>query len=307
MGGGGTGGGNIGPEQCNDGFDNDQNGKTDCDDSACTSACGSACSKPDLLSDPATISGATSGHADSAKNSCSKSTGGADVAYELTAKNSGMLEVNVGGFSDLSLSVRSACSGAELGCTTGKSLKLPVAQGTKLWIVVDANSASTGGPFGLSAQSYAIACGDKHIDGSETCDDGNTKAGDGCSANCTLEVKEVEPNDTSAQANAWASPFVGIVSSASDQDAVKVVLSKTGVISASVRDMGDNACDLGKLDSYIELVDKDGATLLAANDNWGDGKCSSVSKAGLPAGTYYVVVSAASGAPFPYRLEVTLN
>lgn len=308
---GGTGGGTTGPEQCNDGLDNDQNGKTDCADPVCTASCASACSKPDVLGDPASVSGSTAGHSDSVKNSCSGAAGGIDVAYEFTAKHSGVFEAVLGGFSTLTLSARSSCTGAELGCTAGKSLKLPITAGTKLWLVVDAASASGGGPFGLSAQSRAIACGDAHTDGTEACDDGNTKSGDGCSASCTVESKETEPNNTAAQANTWAQPWVATIGSASDIDIVKVTVTKAGTtLSAAVGDLGDGACDLDKIDSWLELWGTDGDTVLAADDNDGDGKCSSLSKTGLAPGTYYLVVSAAPGASpatFAYKLGVNLN
>jgi cysteine-rich repeat protein len=35
--------------------------------------------------------------------------------------------------------------------------------------------------------THTPVCGDGKIEGSETCDDGNTKSGDGCSATCTVE------------------------------------------------------------------------------------------------------------------------
>ncbi|MBI3205990.1 MAG: DVUA0089 family protein [Myxococcales bacterium] len=309
-GGGGSGGGTIGPEQCNDGLDNDQNGKTDCADPVCTASCTSACAKPDVLPDPAVVSGSTAGHVDSVKNACSGAAGGIDVAYEFTAKHSGVFEAVLGGFSDLTLSVRSACNGTELGCTSGKSLKLPVTAGTKLWLVVDAASASSGGPFGLSAQSRAIACGDTHVDGTEACDDGNTKSGDGCSASCTVEAKETEPNNTSAQANTWETPFVASIGPAGDIDVVKVTITKANTtLSATISDLGGGLCDLEKVDSYLALWDST-ESILAADDNSGDGLCSSLSKTGLAAGTYYLAVKAgpgASSATFAYKLNVFLN
>lgn len=176
---------------------------------------------------------------------------------------------------------------------------------------MDASSATAGGPFGLSAESRAISCGDAHTDGTEACDDGNTKSGDGCSAGCTLEPKETEPNNTSAQANAWAEPWVGTIASAGDVDVVKVVVTKAGsTLSASVHDLGDGGCELDLLDSWLELWGTDGDTVLGADDDDGDGKCSALGKAGLAPGTYYLAVSAAPGAvpaTFAYKLSVTLN
>src|SRR5262249_19230569 len=48
-------------------------------------------------------------------------------------------------------------------------------------------------------------CGAGFVDSPETCDDGNTVSGDGCSSTCLFEfINEVEPNDTEAQALANA-------------------------------------------------------------------------------------------------------
>jgi cysteine-rich repeat protein len=181
----------------------------------------------------------------------------------------------------------------------------------KLWVIVDGAGATDVGAFGLSVQSRPIVCGDGHTDGTEACDDTNTVSGDGCSSTCTIELKEIEPNDTVAQANTWASPFTATIGSASDVDVVKVTVTKAGgTISASVVDFGDNACELSKIDSYLELLGTDGNTVLSADDNSGDGLCSSLSKTGLAVGTYYLIVSAAPGAnpaSFAYKLNVTLS
>lgn len=42
-------------------------------------------------------------------------------------------------------------------------------------------------PTATRTKTPAPTCGDDHMDDGETCDDGNTFGGDGCSANCTLE------------------------------------------------------------------------------------------------------------------------
>lgn len=299
----------TGPEQCSDNFDNDGDGQTDCADSDCAAACASACAAPTVLADPADTQGTTTGHPDSLNNSCSGSGSGPDVAYEVTAAKSGVFEAVWGGFSPLSISVRSACSGAELGCTKTKSLKVPVTAGTKLWVVLDGVGGGEG-PFGLSVQSRPIVCGDKHTDGTEACDDGNTTSGDGCSSTCAIELKETEPNDTAAQANTWASPFVAAIGSAGDVDVVKVTVPAGGTLSAVVTDFGDNACEQDKIDSYMELWAPDTVTVLGADDDSGEGKCSAISKTNLAGGTYYVVVSAAPGAnpaTFSYKLSVSLN
>ncbi|MEZ4398828.1 MAG: DUF4215 domain-containing protein [Kofleriaceae bacterium] len=51
--------------------------------------------------------------------------------------------------------------------------------------------------YGVQIQLVPVACGDgRQVPGYEECDDGNTTAGDGCSATCTVEgTAEVEPNE----------------------------------------------------------------------------------------------------------------
>jgi cysteine-rich repeat protein len=58
-----------------------------------------------------------------------------------------------------------------------------------VYVVVDgSNSPGTGaGLFTLNVRESTGACGDGVLDGGETCDDGNTVAGDGCDATCNVE------------------------------------------------------------------------------------------------------------------------
>lgn len=305
---GGVGGG--GPEACTDGLDNDSDGKVDCDDTDCTQACSSACASPEVLGDPASTQGTTETHKDSLNASCAGSPSGPDLAYEFTATKTGVFEAVLGGFSTLTLSARSACNGAELGCAKGHVLELPVTAGTKLWIIVDGVNGSSG-PFGLSAESRPIECGDHHTDGTEKCDDGNKQSGDGCSATCTIEYSETEPNDATAQADTWSPTFAASISSASDVDVIKVNVPTSGAtLSAAVSDFGDNACELNQIDSYMELFAPDGISSLAADDNSGEGLCSGFAVNNLAAGTYYLVVKAAPGAnpaTFSYKISVTIS
>ncbi|MCE7894707.1 MAG: hypothetical protein DYH12_34220 [Sorangiineae bacterium PRO1] len=295
---------------CDDGLDNDLNGQVDCADAACTAACASACAAPTVLADPSSTQGDTASHKDSLKASCSESTSGPDLAYEVTAAKTGVFEAILGGFSNLTLSLRSSCTGAELACTKGKVAKIPVTAGTKLWVIVDGAGASDVGPFGLSVQSRPIACGDKHTDGTEECDDGNKTNGDGCSATCTIEYTETEPNNTVAQASTWSSPYAAAIGTVGDVDVVKVSVTQAGgTLSATVTDFGDNACDQDKIDSYMELWDQNDNAIGSDNDS-GDGLCSQLSKTNLAVGTYYLVISAAPGAnpaTFSYKLNVSLN
>ena len=51
-----------------------------------------------------------------------------------------------------------------------------------------------GAPCPADDASAAGACGNGRIDDNEGCDDGNTKAGDGCDATCNVEPGWVCPN-----------------------------------------------------------------------------------------------------------------
>ena len=55
------------------------------------------------------------------------------------------------------------------------------------------NSGQLMTPSQPSSCTYTVKCGDKKIGGSETCDDGNTTSGDGCSSTCQLEPGWVCP------------------------------------------------------------------------------------------------------------------
>jgi len=55
-------------------------------------------------------------------------------------------------------------------------------------------------PTALSTKCYPTVCGDGHKEGTEQCDDGNTKPFDGCSPTCTNEPKCGYPNNDTSQA-----------------------------------------------------------------------------------------------------------
>ena len=71
----------------------------------------------------------------------------------------------------------SATGGASNGATGGTSNSATGGAATP------AGSGNTDAGSG----SVPPACGDGHLDAGEACDDGNSRSGDGCSANCTVE------------------------------------------------------------------------------------------------------------------------
>jgi cysteine-rich repeat protein len=308
-----------GVEQCQDGTDNDGDGASDCADTDCAGACADACSAAPVLADPASVAGDTAGHAPLDEPAGCSDPGPA-VAYQLTAAATGFLDVELTSFTpgDLSVSVRSSCDSAstELGCVDSSIgagvvdfLSIPIAQNDTVYVVITGTDASEPGQYELSILTRTPACGDGMQDPSEECDDANSNSSDGCSDLCALEPTEVEQNGTAATANAYSSPFFAAITPAGDQDVIRVVVpSGPTSLRAETANVTTSACVNGLLDSFIEILDPTGASVLSSDDDGGSGHCARATAPALPAGTYYVRVKAAPGATptFPYQLQVTL-
>lgn len=312
-------------EQCTDGLDNDKDGQLDCADSECALACAASCT-PDALTivtpDFLVVTGDTTGHANKINASCSATNGsasGPEIVYQATANFTGVLDLQLVSDANLGVSVRSACAqqGSELGCADGVSgpqsverLKLSVTKDDTVFIAVQGYAPAEAGAYTLSVKNRAVACGDGYTDPPEQCDDGAAVPGDGCDALCALESSEVEPNNTSATANPFVSPWFGAIAAPGDVDVIKIVVASTpATITASISDF-DGACQSGALDSYLEILDKNGATLLTTDDDGGVGSCSSAQAGNLALGTYYVRVSAspkAASPTFAYKLLVAIT
>jgi cysteine-rich repeat protein len=114
--------------------------------------------------------------------------------------------------------------------------------------VVEAPEQCDMGPNCAADCTLIPVCGDGNVTGAEACDDGNVVSGDGCSATCTWEtVAEVEPNDTTANANANApvagtTMLSGTFASATDKDTFKVNVATAGVIRFEVFDSTGHDC-----------------------------------------------------------------
>lgn len=206
------------------------------------------------------------------------------------------------------MSLRSSCASvaSEVACGS-LSAKADTTQGAKWFVVVEGWDAATTGAFSLSVESRAVTCGDAKTDGTEECDDGNTNSNDGCSSSCKLEADEVEPNGTVAQASAYKAGFHGQISPAGDVDWVKLTATKTQPLTISMYDLGDGACAQFLQDSYLELYQSNGTTLIAQDDDGGAGGCAKLVTTSLGPGVYYLKVTAAPGASpatFPYMLDV---
>ena len=145
-------------------------------------------------------------------------------------------------------------------------------------------------------------CGDRVVDWSEDCDDGNTLAGDGCSPACTLEgLDELEPNDTPDTATAFdPNRTVRGFLRADEADwfVFSVVGSEAGPSRILLESPAFGRCDL---DAKLELFDHRGRLLAQAE---GDGLgCPILEGPGavLSAGLYRLKVSSGRGAARPVR------
>lgn len=156
-------------------------------------------------------------------------------------------------------------------------------------------------------------CGDGIIDAPETCDDSNTTAGDGCSPTCQLEgvTQEVEPNNTTAQADATGLvasadfKLLGSISTAGDKDYLKVQVTTPGVVRFETFDGTSTGC--ASISTEVTLYDSAGTQVGYSLDN-GILNCSALTTY-LNAGTYYVAVNEyGNNSTIPsYILEVKFN
>jgi cysteine-rich repeat protein len=135
-------------------------------------------------------------------------------------------------------------------------------------------------------------CGDGFVDAPETCDDGNTANGDGCSSTCVIEsIGEAEPNDTTAQADAsgvqLAGPgaIAGAIGAVGDKDFFKLTLGAAGVYRFETLDPSGVDCTIA---TTVRLFDSGGAPI-TSDDNSGMSTCSALTL-NLAAGSYYVSV-----------------
>lgn len=169
-----------------------------------------------------------------------------------------------------------------------------------------ATPVATGGmlPPGCNMSCQTV-CGDGTRLGTEQCDDGNLMANDGCSATCQFEfTAEVEPNGTTAEADANPAYPVGsfggvtgAVAPDTELDLFRVVVPEGGRVGAEVTTAGiPDTCPTGA-DSQLRLLRADGSVVGSDLDD-GAGNCSKINPLtdafarNLPAGTYYVEVSA---------------
>jgi cysteine-rich repeat protein len=308
-----------GTETCQDGRDNDGDGDADCNDPGCAAACADPCATPEILPDPANVSGETRGHA-VFQTLCADPPGGPAAVYEFTATTTGFLDVIATAQTerDIIVSVRTSCAdvAAELTCDNSAVgsgvddfVSLPITAGETVYIVVSGADENQTSAFALVARSRSTICGDGIQDPSEECDVISPGPNDGCSDDCHFDLTEVEPNGTAGTANVYAAPYFGAVQPAGDQDVIRVTVpSGPTTLTAETSSITSAACVNNQLDSAVDILDSAG-TVLVSNDNSGPGLCAQAVAPSLAAGTYYVRVRAPAltiTPTFGYRLDLTL-
>ncbi len=191
-----------------------------------------------------------------------------------------------------------------------------VAPGTYYVKIIDFGSNNAIDAYKLQV-SFNALCGDGLVQGTETCDDGNLVAGDGCAVNCRVEpVFEAEPNDVCGQANGPATLpvlFGGAITPINDKDLYSFTIPAHADVKIQTYAPNFDICTA--TDTAIELRGTDCTTVLTTNNDGGVGTCSLINSttnpaaANLPPGTYYVRVeengnNATIGA---YQLLISLN
>lgn len=192
-------------EGCDDGNTKDGDGctATCVVESTPTSACPGTTltlTAPTPTTRSAKVSGNTSANTPSFDSPSCGGGNGKDVVYAITPDVTGRARVTLDAKFDALLYARTACTTAtsEISCKGvpvggGKTeIIFPVSQGTTTWIVVD-GLAGTSGAYDLTVEIGSTSCGDGIAQYPEQCDDGNTTAGDGCSATCDLETPMSAP------------------------------------------------------------------------------------------------------------------
>lgn len=158
------------------------------------------------------------------------------------------------------------------------------------FLAVRGYSASSVGPYTLLTRVGAASCGNRLIERStgEQCDDGNTTAGDGCSATCAFEPAATVSGPGLSQS------FSGAIASIGAQHYYRVEMSAAGYIGAEVFIPAVGRCDstTGSNDPILTLLSDQGV-VLGARDVGGIANCPRIDPrvdafAQVPAGTYFL-------------------
>lgn len=189
-------------------------------------------------------------------------------------------------------------------------------------------AAATIPAYELEIHAVGLGCGNGIVEGNESCDDGNTIDGDGCSTSCAYEgmaVAEVEPNGTRGEATASGAAIgqtvilQAAISPVADLDyfSFTVPAGQTATLIARVHTaIGDPTSCANDTDTRIALYDSAGTVLARADDSGPTNYCSlmngtttSPGAANLAAGTYTIEVKQFDNSEeIPeYYLDITLQ
>ncbi|MBX3191746.1 MAG: DUF4215 domain-containing protein [Labilithrix sp.] len=256
---------------------------------------------------------------------------GKDLVYAFTTDVAGRARVRLDASFAAILAVRKTCAApsSEVACKQvapaggSTEIALPMAANETAYVIVD-GTAGQSGAFTIDIEVSAAYCGDGVATYPEQCDDGNTTAGDGCSASCRLEG----PDPGVGTCPGIGYTFVG-------NPAAPKTVSFAGDLSLLSNTMGAFGCGgmLGKDQAYAITPTIDGALSLTLHAQYPNAavhvrrECfSSATEANCgktPTGplhldfavsknqTYTIFVDTESNATFPtgglYTMELTLS
>ncbi len=173
------------------------------------------------------------------------------------------------------------------------------------WLVVDVSNGDPLPSYFLDIAVLDPGCGNTILETGEACDDGNTTAGDGCSATCGIEPAQVYTAPGAPMTYSGSIPNIG------DRYFIQIDVTAPAVIDVST--WSDAALmECNGFDTVMRLHAADGITELGNDDQGGVGNCSRIEPvadafATLAVGTYFIAVEDwLNNAPIP-AFEVTVR
>ncbi len=181
-------------EVCDDGNTMDGDG---CSGDCQTVEVDVLCANASVLALGASTQGTTATGVDGLMSTCQFGLARANL-FDVTPPGPGRLRLHLTSPTAQTLSLRTTCTDdtSELGCRsdfgvpTDQELIVQVTDTSpaSLTAMVSAGTVLEEGPYTIAAEFVPEQCGDGVIAGREVCDDNNTMANDGCSADCrTIE------------------------------------------------------------------------------------------------------------------------
>ena len=172
------------------------------------------------------FAGSTSVATSSTQSAVGCNGNGRNTVYAITPDVSGSMKVKLlATYNKATLHVRSECDiqSSQLSCAGATEalekleLAVPVRAGFPTYVFADSSDTAAHGPYTLDVVVTPGVCGNKLLDGTEECDDGNAQSGDGCTAECKLEpVPSTANNCPGAPLQLAAGPagsYTGVVTS----------------------------------------------------------------------------------------------